>query len=193
MLSGRRLRGDDGAALVEGAIVIPVLLAITLAVIEFGMLFSSVSTTTSASRDGARYATTFYATRADKVAVGNDIRAVVEHDLKALTNQGQPVRMWIYKANASGQPTGGLECTADCLRYSWSPTDGEFVYQPGSSSVWTNVDACFDTATRTIDEIGVMVEVRHDLLTGVVGSGNRVLRERTVLRLEPLPTNQCPG
>lgn len=187
------MRGDEGAALVEGAIVIPVLIAITLAVIEFGMLFSSVSTTTSASRDGARYATTFYATRADKIAVGNDIRAVVEHDLKALTNQGRPQQLWIYKATPSGMPTGGVECTADCLRYTWSEIDGEFVFQPGTSSVWTNVDACFDSATRTIDEVGVMVEVRHNLLTGVIGSGDRVLRERTVLRLEPLPTNQCPG
>jgi Flp pilus assembly protein TadG len=177
--------------LVEAAIILPILLLITLAVTEFGFYFASSSTTTSSSRDGARYATAYYATRADKLGVGDDIRVIVEKDLEALTGQGTPAQMWIYKSAANGLPIGGLECTADCMRYSW---DGSrFVFQPGSSAVWTVVDACSTTTSRAIDEVGVMVEVRHDLFTGAIGNGSKTVRERTVQRLEPLPTTQCPA
>lgn len=178
-------------ALTEAVFILPVLFAITLAVTEFGFYFSSSSTTIAASRDGARYGTAFYATRADKLAVGDEIRGVVEEDLGVLTGQGVPVQMWIYKAAPGGLPIGGLACTDDCMRYTWDGS--EFVFQPGSSAIWTVVDACATTASPEIDDIGVMVEVRHDLLTGVIGGSDRTIRERTVLRLEPLPTTQCPA
>ena len=177
--------------LVEAAIAFPVMILIVLAVIEVGFYFSSESTTTTATRDGARYATAFYAVKADKVAVGNEIKREVEDDLDALTGQGTPVQMWIYRATASGEPTGGLACTASCMRYAWNATTREFDYQPGTSHVWTAVDACITAGSPSLDEVGVMVEVRHDLLSGAIGSGQRTVRERTVLRLEPLPTSQC--
>lgn len=184
-----RTTGDDGVALLEAAIVFPVIMMVILAVIEFGMLFSSTSTTTSSTRDGARYATAFYAVRSDKVAVGDEIRATVERDLGALTGQGEPVRMWVYRATpATGEPSGGVACGSDCLRYTWDTSTNHFVYD-ATSVPWSglSVDACLPT----LDEIGVMVEVRHDMLTGVIGSAPKTIRERTVLRLEPLPTSQC--
>ena len=177
--------------LVEAAVAFPVLILIILATIEVGFYFSSQSTTTTASRDGARYATAFYAVKADKLAVGDEIKGEVERDLRALSGQGTPVQMWIYRATASGDPTGGLSCTANCLRYTWNPGTGVFDYQPATSHPWTTVDACITAGSPGLDEVGVMVEVRHQLLSGAIGSGQRTVRERTVLRLEPLPTSQC--
>lgn len=187
----RRARGDRGAVLVEAAIAFPVIMLIILGTIEAGFYFSSQSTTTTSTRDGARYATAFYAVKADKVAVGSEIKAEVEGDLEALSGRGTPVQMWIYKATASGDPTGGLSCTANCLRYTWNPTTEVFDYEPGTSHVWSTVDACITSGNPTLDEVGVMVEVAHRLLSGAFGTGQRTVRERTVLRLEPLPTSQC--
>ena len=192
MLSVRRLRSDGGATLVEAAIVLPVLFLVLLAVVEFGMLFSTTSTTTSSTRDGARYATAHYAVRSDKVAVGAEIRDVVVGDLKALTGMATPVRMWVYKAGADGLPaTNPTTCATNCLRYSWNSATGTFDYDVGSSP-WTAIDACVTVASPRLDDLGVMVEVDHETFTGVIGSGVKTIKERTVLRLEPLPTTQCP-
>ena len=68
---------------------------------------------------------------------------------------------------------------------------GQLALHEAIGAVWTLVDACSTEGSRHIDDIGVMVEVDHENLTGVIGS-NRLIRERTVLRLEPLPTTQCP-
>jgi Flp pilus assembly protein TadG len=50
----RRVGGDRGALLVETAIVLPLLLFLVMAVIEFGYLQLRQSQLSSASRDGAR-------------------------------------------------------------------------------------------------------------------------------------------
>ncbi len=58
-LHGRRVHsrcGDGGAAAVEFAIVVPVLLIILLALIDFGRLFFGQVSLAAASREGARAA-----------------------------------------------------------------------------------------------------------------------------------------
>lgn len=191
MLKRTADESQRGATLIEAAIVMPLVFLITLAVLEFGLAFATISTTTSASRDGARYATTFFATKPDKLAVSHEIREVVERDLGSLTS-ATPRWLWIYKATPSGEPIGGRECTTDCFRFEWNSSAGGFVYRSDLSNPWSLVNACFSMA-NTIDEVGVMVEVDHHLLTTAIGRGVRTIRERTVLRLEPLPTYQCTG
>jgi Flp pilus assembly protein TadG len=50
----RRVRGNRGAELIELAMAIPVLLLITAAIFDFGMLFRSWEVVTNAAREGAR-------------------------------------------------------------------------------------------------------------------------------------------
>jgi Flp pilus assembly protein TadG len=56
----RRLRSlwrrDDGAALIEAAFVLPLLLFISVAIIEFGRAFQTWQIVTNAAREGARVA-----------------------------------------------------------------------------------------------------------------------------------------
>jgi Flp pilus assembly protein TadG len=50
-----RLRGQSGAAAVEFALVLPVLLLLLFGIIEFGRLMTTYSTVRSAGREAARY------------------------------------------------------------------------------------------------------------------------------------------
>ncbi|MGC9668324.1 TadE/TadG family type IV pilus assembly protein [Planosporangium sp. 12N6] len=52
----RRRRGDDGAAAVEMALVLPLLLFIMFGVIDFGRMLNAQITLTEAAREGARAA-----------------------------------------------------------------------------------------------------------------------------------------
>jgi Flp pilus assembly protein TadG len=52
----RRFHGDDGAAMVEFALVAPLVLLIVFGIIEFGFAFSSQLELRSASREGGRLA-----------------------------------------------------------------------------------------------------------------------------------------
>ncbi len=50
----RRRRTESGAELIEFALVLPILLMICAAIIDFGFLFRSWETVTNAAREGAR-------------------------------------------------------------------------------------------------------------------------------------------
>jgi hypothetical protein len=52
---GRRLRGDDGAALVEMTFVAPVLILIFMAMVEYGMFYRDFLNASQAVADGAKY------------------------------------------------------------------------------------------------------------------------------------------
>ena len=52
----RRWRSDEGAQLVEFALVLPLLLFVVLAIAEFGFIFQRYEVITNAAREGARMA-----------------------------------------------------------------------------------------------------------------------------------------
>ena len=51
---------------------------------------------------------------------------------------------------------------------------------------WAAPDAC----GAAVDSIGVFVQVQHEYLADMFGS-TRTVTGHTVMRLEPLPTDQC--
>ena len=54
----RRIRQEDGQALVEFAMVLPILMAVLLGIVQFGIIFNNYETLTDASRVAARRAAT---------------------------------------------------------------------------------------------------------------------------------------
>ena len=184
--------------MVEAALVLPVIVLLVLGILEFGLLFTSYSTTTASSRSGARLAATEYsqagsASDAQELA-RTAIAAATAADLQVLNN-ATPIGMAIYRVDASsgdGAPSGGFPgpamtggCSSDCIRFAWNPATDAMDYVSGS---WTDADAC----GIDVDSIGVYVQVRHDYITGVFGS-ERTVGGHTVMRLEPLPTDACGG
>ena len=180
--------GEQGAVLVEAAMVLPVLLLLLFGILEWGMAFKNALTVSSATRSGARAGVA----RPRTADYQDAIVTSVETALDALSS-GDPEELWIYQAGADGYPVGygdfsGCNATR-CLRYTW---DGE-EFQPVAGYSWAGAtqNACGAEA----DELGVYLRTEHHFVTGVFGS-DRTLTDRTVMRLEPIPVSQqckAPG
>jgi Flp pilus assembly protein TadG len=198
-IAARRARGDRGAVLVESAFVLPVFLLLVFGVIEWGLFFAGSATTTSSAREGSRFAAANFAVASDKQAAADAIRDVVQSDIKALTGQDTPISLFIYKADANGNPNTGnfSDCTANCYKYTWN---GSSFVAVGGSPGWSNPSACLTvisngvTTHPTLDVIGVYVQVNHAYVTGflrtIVGATSTI-SEHATTRLEPLPQTQC--
>ncbi len=74
----RRGRSEDGAQLIEFALVLPMLLLVVLGIAEFGFLFQRYEVVTNAAREGARMAVLpGYSTPIGQAAVVTRIQAYV--------------------------------------------------------------------------------------------------------------------
>jgi hypothetical protein len=182
--------------MVEAALILPVIVLLILGIMEFGLLFTSYSTTTAASRSGARLAATAYSqagtTTAQQDVAAQQIALATAADLEVLNN-AEPVGMAIFRVNSAstdGSPVGGFPgpnmtggCSSRCIRFSWNASTQTFTRTSGS---WTDADAC----GLQVDSIGVYVQSRHTYISGILGE-TRDVDGHTVMRLEPLPADQC--
>jgi hypothetical protein len=188
MPSLQPVRSEEGVTVVEAAFVLPVVILVFFAIIEFGLLFSAVATTSSSSRAGARFGSANFAVASDKQVAANKIRDEVQANLTARTNLDDPEVLWVYKATSTGTPIGGsfATCATSCFKYTWDTATKTFVTQTGSTA-WSTPDAC----GATIDELGVFIQLKHTLVSGFF-QPSRTVKEYTTVRLEPIPLDQCP-
>lgn len=197
--STRRLRRDDGVAATEFALILPVLLMLTLGIIDGSLLFFKWLTIGQTSREASRAVVDQpgddFADYAGIKAATLVFAAVPDADVE---------RVVIYKAtpdtDGDGNPMNNPPPAA-CLSGSTGVTDvcnvylasdlrsnkaayvagRKFTYWPGSSrDVWADAS---DT-----DYIGVYVAARVTPPTGVLG-GQRIMSQFTVARIEPQATN----
>jgi hypothetical protein len=185
------------------------------------VLLGNRSTVTSASAAGARTGSTQARIPDQAPAVAWPAAASNPDDLlyntfdatigalSARTN-ATPQRIVIYRANkADGRPCASgvrtpcttsiagdfANCNSDqCWVFTYdgsgSVTDRSNWVPSGKSWPFANRMACGDTA-RT-DYVGIEVTVRSDALTNFFGS-SWTLRERTVMRFEPVTSNDTAG
>ena len=178
---------DRGTALLEAAIILPVVLVVLAGVFELGFMYRSASVVVSSSRSGARLAAQTYGkakTVADQDVALDRIRTTVEKDLSARDSSDTPVWMWLYKVDPDAgagfdQPKGSTNfssCATNCVRFDWNGT--QFVRD--TTSTWVTTDSC----GRNIDQVAVAISVRHkQVVFGFLGT--RDLVESTAMRLEP--------
>jgi hypothetical protein len=187
---GRRKRdsSERGAALVETAILIPVVMLITFGIIEFSSAYQSSSVASSAARSGARVASAeallpTFATDA-ALAAGTALHTV---------GSEEPQEMWVYKADdTTGYPSSGnfTTCSTKCIKYVWLPASRKFDTANPTGGGWAanTQNAC---NSSNWDSVGVYVKLKHKFLTKLFGA-NITLSDHAVFRLEPAPTQLCP-
>lgn len=182
-------RDSRGVAAVEAAIVLPLIMLVTFAVIEFGLIFSTESTTSSSTSAGVRSASSDVPLAADPAAAFDRVRDEVVDTLDAATGLAVPQELWIYRADTGGGPVGspGFDaCAVDCRRYTWTGSD--FAYAGGT---WAAPDACIvGGAGAGLATVGVYLEVRHDLISGLLFD-SITIEEHSEALFEPLPSDQC--
>src|SRR6188508_1905847 len=132
-----RARRDCGTAIVEAALVLPVVILLVFAVIEFGFTFKDLLTVTSSTRAGARTA----AALSKRPNSQNDTAEAVAGVLANTMPTSGIEMLVVYKADPStGAPFDGAsfeQCTT-CYRFRWAPKarGGEGRWIPNGGNGW---------------------------------------------------------
>lgn len=92
---------EEGQAMVEFALILPIFLLILCGIIDFGWLFYNQLTLNNACREGARYAVVNTADNADTQAIINHIENSEYH---VFANDGVKISV-VY--SSPGEPTSG--------------------------------------------------------------------------------------
>lgn len=176
-----RRQRERGAVAVEAALVLPVVLLLLVAIMEFGLVFKDKLAQTSAVRAGVRTGSaeprtgSFAQDTANSVARG-----------AAALNPAGIRKMWVYKPDANGYPLGGgsafSSCTT-CVTFRWDSGTKKFV---PTSDTWSAATQNACPGDSNHDSIGVYLEVEHPAVTGMIFH-TLTLREFAVLTFEPIP------
>lgn len=177
-MKGTRQRG---AAAVEAAIIVPLLVFLTFGILEFGLYWQQSHTFNDAARSAARLGATMAREPDYEMRMIEELTEVVQ----ALPDNSIE-EVTFYKASpTTGDPiTGTVEsCTVDCWRFTWNEATRTFTKVSGPEWPPLEMSACGDEAST--DYIGVWIQGWYESLTGMIG--RRQVTETTVLRLEPVP------
>lgn len=101
LLHGKGERGQD---LVEFALVMPLLILLTMGVIEFGVIVSNYNTLANAVREGARYGTT-HPSEANSGACDSGLPGVVWAACRSAVNLVPANIMVVSTKSTSGSPS----------------------------------------------------------------------------------------
>jgi hypothetical protein len=199
----RRSRGDRGVAMVEMAIVAPLLALIVGGMVEFGMLWRDDMTASSSTRAAARVASNL----GDDSLADYEALLALDAGLSGLTNLNIE-GVLIYDASAadgephascfdgSGDPVdsagrcnyysaaelvaiSGIDCSVACA---------EFPDDASCASGWATY---FCPQTRSTNQgtgttvVGVWVRIQRDYITGLLPGDGVTITDQTVMRVEP--------
>jgi Flp pilus assembly protein TadG len=139
-----RRRGERGAELIELAFVLPILLLVVSAIMDFGFLFQRYEVVTNAAREGARMSTMPNYT-------DNDIRARVQQYLAAsgLTSPPNPFCTITAPANVTLSTGTAIQVRTVTVRYPATFSYiGAFASMVGGGS-WSSIMLTAQSTMRT--------------------------------------------
>lgn len=207
-MRARRARGQRGAVAVEAALITPLLVLLLLGIVEMALLMRDVVSVNSAVRVGARVASAAAGAGPGVCVAGSNpppctpanAPAFAQAAADAIQRSGTAMpqdsiqSIMVFEANTAGFPlpegNSTLTCSTHCVTYVWDAALNRFRFGAGS---WpsTSVNACVNSPAQ--DTVGIVLNARHSWVSGLFGSGFSI-SERSVMRFEPLPTEQClPG
>jgi hypothetical protein len=170
---------EQGAAAIETAMIIGVLLLLTLGAFEWGMALRDWMTVSSATREGARVA----ASAAD--FSGADC-LILEATSGALQNISADsiVEIWIYRSDTSGAVLNTQryrpKSSSDTQPIDLDCTVGWYRNEDGYPS------SARDNDNPPLDWVGVRLIFEHEWQTGFLWfTGTAQWEEDTVMRIEP--------
>lgn len=204
---------------VEAALVVPVLMLLVFGMIEMSFALRDYAGVSSYARAGARIAST----GADAGPADASVCSATDPELPPCAPASTPELaqqaadtiaragtvmpreqiqyILVYEANADGFPgpdgnrTMPTTCanTTNCVMFRWQVSREAFRYANGSW-ISSQINACFPgTRANPIDRVGVHVETRKPMLTGLFGDGIS-MSDRAVMTFEPLEYDRCaPG
>lgn len=170
MLPTRRAtKNQSGAALVEMAIALPLLLMLVFGIVEFGLAFNTRLTVGNATQAAARVGS----------AIGKGPRADIEildsfeKGVFQLAGHGKDTikQVWVFKAPANGETPA--VCGTACTAYTYAPpplTSCGWIPCPDPDGVpytvpsWDPDDR--KTAVGELDDLGVAVFFSHEWIVG---------------------------
>ncbi|MDJ0790260.1 MAG: TadE/TadG family type IV pilus assembly protein [Acidimicrobiia bacterium] len=195
----RRKEREQGAALVEMAMVLPLLVLLVFGIVEFGLAFNKRLTVGNASQSAARVGSAI----ANNEYADISLLESLEQGLIALPNAGQDVvkTVHVYEANSAGNPVGGCpSTTCNVYTYSYNPSGCNWTPCPDpdppvnfdvSTLSWSPEDR--SATVGSLDVLGVRVFFSHTWITGgfplgdVTCSGGTTdcWQDTAIMRLEP--------
>lgn len=182
-----RKRDEKGVAIVEMAIVLPLLILLVFGIVEYGLLFKEKMTIASATASAARTG----ATMGTRDAADMAILDALEAGLFDQVDSSVLISVEIFKANeVTGAKIAGSVNTytfSPLIPCNWSPcpstTPGPPVY--GGPWVPASRDTTLEPSGGGLDVLGIEVDYHHTAVTGLIPGVERDLTERALVRLEP--------
>jgi hypothetical protein len=190
-------RDERGAAMVEFAIILPLVLLLTFGLIDFGFAFADAAGIKSATRSGARIGSALSKQDGQLQSITTAVNAGLGNSTRA-----QATEITIYAA-APGGFTPRDSCTGTEIGNGWmcygqvipANAPDRFNLSQADVDAWDNAvgkqDACPAIGTHiTAWKLQVVVKAKYPFLTKFVGT-NINLREKVLIDLEPTSTGNC--
>jgi hypothetical protein len=199
---GHRGPGQGGQALVEFALVFPILITMMMGLLEFSFMFNALLSIGHATRDAALVA----AEAGNASAADCIILQQIENDVTAPADPSRIVQVVIYRSDQNGAVYGGQEniytrtgstsCVlpgGQALTVPYSADPGELTYPTDSRCNVLAGDVlggCLP-GHDTVDTIGVKIEYRHTWVTPLanlvsLGGSGTTLVQSNAMRMEPV-------
>ncbi|MCZ7532988.1 MAG: pilus assembly protein [Acidimicrobiia bacterium] len=185
----RRHDGEKGAALVEMAIVLPLLIVLVFGIVEYGLLFKEKLTIAAATSSAARTG----ATMGNREAADIRILQALEAGLFDQVDSKVLISVDIFRADPDTGAKIGTE--VDSYEFNielachWDPCPDPAVdpHTFGDPSGWPPEDrtTTLNAAGGGLDLLGIEVSYHHTAVTGLIPGVDRDLVERALIRLEP--------
>lgn len=186
----RRDDTERGAALVEMAMVLPLLVLLVFGIVEYGLLFKERLTIASAASSAARTGATMGTRDEADMAI---LRAL-EAGLFDQVDTSVLIRVDIFHANS----VTGAKMPGAFDRYTYDPTDPACKWNPcpdgaGGSFAW-GLPSGYQPPGRGVtlnpgggglDVLGIEIVYHHSAVTNMIPGVDRNLTERALVRLEP--------